>query len=86
MVLDIGEGIAYSKLLHLRWNMDFIDASQGLPDGVAFSEKNFVPPPHTLSETNRSASPTSSSKPSSEESPQAITCNNILQASFADQE
>ena len=86
MVLDIGEGIAYSKLLHLRWNMDFIDASQGLPDGVAFSEKNFVPPPHTLSETNRSASPTSSSKPSSEESPQAIDCNNIVQASFADQE
>lgn len=48
MVLDIDEGIAYSKLLNLRWNMEFIDASQGLPQGVSFTEKDFVPPNRSL--------------------------------------
>lgn len=48
MVLDMDYGVTYSKLLNLRWNMEFIDASQGLPNGVSFTEKDFVPPNRSL--------------------------------------
>lgn len=57
MVLDIDEGIAYSKLLNLKWSMEFIDASQGLPEGVVFSEKDFVPPNRSLATMMKNPKP-----------------------------
>lgn len=66
MVLDIDEGIAYSKLLNLRWNMEFIDASQGLPQGVSFTEKDFVPPNRSLATMFKKNDPSPQPKSNSE--------------------
>lgn len=71
MVLDIDEGIAYSKLLNLKWPMEFIDASQGLPDGVTFSEKDFVPPNRSLATMMKPPAPLPPAP-----SPNAVTAPN----------
>lgn len=69
MVLDMDDGIAYSKLLNLQWNIEFIDASQGLPHGVSFTEKDFVPPNRSLAtmfkQDDPPSQPTSDVEPSS---------------------